>query len=249
MNKKPIRFWEIDAYRGIAIIMMILYHILFDINFLDLYQINLHLPAFRLFLYPIGTSFLLLVGISLTISYSKHNKTKTEKEVFIHVFKRGIKIFFYGLLITFITYLLLGEGYIVFGVLHCIGISILLSYPFLKNKKVIVNLATGVILIILGIILRFFVFDFNFLLWLGFIPRHFYTLDYFPLLPWFGVVLIGISLGKIFYKKNKRSFHINDYSEKSVIFLLSYLGRHSLLIYLFHQPIILFLLLMLKQYL
>ncbi len=239
MTATPTRFWEIDTYRGVAIILMIIYHVLFDLTYLNIYQINLHQFAFRLYLYPIGTSFLLLVGISLTLSYSRHQDDMVQSEQFKRIVFRGLKIFSFGMLITVTTWFLIGDGFIVFGVLHCIGLSIILSYPFLRYQRPVPIVILGLLIVILGIILRFFVFDFSYLLWLGFIPRSFYTLDYFPLFPWFGVILIGISLGKQFYKNRKRRFHINDYSHLPPVRFLSNLGKHSLLIYLLHQPIIL----------
>ena len=116
--------------------------------------------------------------------------------------QRGLKIFGLGLIITLATWIWPGEGFIVFGALHCIGISIILAYPFLRFRYQ--NLLLGIILISIGIILKNFTFDFYWLLWLGFTPSTFYTVDYFPLLPWLGVVLIGIFVGNIIYPNFKR---------------------------------------------
>jgi len=109
-NKQSNRFWEIDFLRGIAIIMMIIYHILFDLNFFDIYSINLHSSPFRLFLYPIGTTFLLLVGISLTLSYARSKEKISEKKLSMKFFLRGLEIFGFGLIITIITWFLVPES-------------------------------------------------------------------------------------------------------------------------------------------
>ena len=238
MNKtKNERFWEIDFLRGVAIIMMIFFHILFDLDFLDIVKIELHSGRYLLFLYSIGTTFLLLVGVSLSISYFRVVNVLSKREILLKFVKRGIMIFCLGLVITVFTWFFLGHGFIVFGVLHCIGLSIIFSVPFLKYK--FNNLVLGLILIFIGIFLRTMVFDFPFLLWAGFIPRGLYTIDYFPILPWFGVVLIGIFIGNIFYTDYKRSFHINDFYRFKFVKLFCFLGRHSLVIYFIHQPIIL----------
>ncbi|MCX6665379.1 MAG: heparan-alpha-glucosaminide N-acetyltransferase [Euryarchaeota archaeon] len=230
------RFWEVDLFRGIAISMMIIYHFLFDLNFIKNYQIPLHSLPFLLFLYPIGTLFLLLVGISLTISYNKAQNSLSQKQIFLKFIRRGLFIFGLGLLVTVVTWILLPRGFIVFGVLHCIGLSVILAYPFLRFKFSL--FIPGILFVILGIILRSIQFNFSWFLWLGFIPYHFYTLDYFPLLPWFGVVLIGIMLGNYLYPCGKRRSKINDYSKKLPVKGLCFLGRHSLIIYLVHQLIL-----------
>jgi len=235
-NKKTERLWEIDSLRGIAIIMMIIYHIIFDLNYFKIYATDLYSAPILFFLYPIGTMFLLLFGISLTISYSRVQKTLTEKQLHLKFLKRGLVVFSLGLIITLVTWIYLKEGFIVFGILHCIGVSIILAYPLIKYRYQ--NLIIGTILIVLGILLRTIRFDFNWLLWLGFIPSRFYTLDYFPLIPWFGVVLIGIFLGNTFYHDSKRKLKIKDISQNIAIRFMCFLGRHSLIIYLLHQLII-----------
>ncbi len=235
-NNKKERFWEIDFLRGIAIIMMIIYHILYSLNFFDIVKINLYSTPFRLFLYPIGTTFLLLVGISLTLSFFRSKHFLSKKELYLKFLKRGLMIFLLGLIITIFTWLFLERGFIIFGVLHCIGICIIISIPFLNLKYI--NLFLGIILVFIGIILRTMVFDFSYFLWLGFIPKGFYTIDYFPLLPWFGVVLIGIFFGNILYKNHKRAFRINDFSKNMFVNSICFLGKKSLVIYFVHQPII-----------
>jgi uncharacterized membrane protein len=94
------------------------------------------------------------------------------------------------------------------------------------------------LLIITGLCLQSFSFDFNWLLWLGFIPKNFFTFDYFPVLPWFGVSLVGIYLGSRLYKKGKRNFRISDFSRNIAVRVVSFLGRNSLTIYLLHQIVL-----------
>lgn len=237
--KKPTsnRYWEVDFLRGIAIIMMVIYHVLFDVTFLRLYYIDLSSTPVLLFLYPIGTMFLLLVGVSLTLSYSRAKETLTRRQLQKKFILRGLWVFGGGMLVTIGTWLYLKEGYVVFGVLHCIGVCIILAYPLIRFR--IRTLILGIIFVIIGIILQQTVtVDFPWLLWLGFIPNNFYTVDYFPLLPWFGVILIGIFIGNSLYQNNTRRFKIKNLSHFIVIRGVCFLGRHSLLIYLIHQPII-----------
>jgi len=154
--------------------------------------------------------------------------------LFAKYLKRGIKIFCWGLAITLVTWIFFRQEFIIFGVLHFIGLSIILAYPLLKYKWQ--NLALGAFFIAAGFYLKTLAFNFSWLMWLGFIPKYLYTLDYFPLLPWFGVVLTGLFFGNLFYKNNKRIFRIADWSKNYAARFFSFLGRHSLFIYLVHQP-------------
>ena len=229
------RFWEIDSLRGIGIILMIIFHMLFDLNYFSSAGFDLHSGIWFLLGRAAAVTFLFLVGLSLTLSYSR--ALKQGKAGFSKYLKRGIWIFFLGLIITLMTWLLLPQGTILFGVLHLIGISIILAYPFLRFRNL--SLLLGIILIILGVFLQTLTFDFPWLLWLGFRPLAFYTFDYLPLLPWFGVVLLGIFFGNLLYPDYKRRFRIRNLSSSPPLRVLAFLGRHSLIIYLLHQPILL----------
>lgn len=239
MLKNHHRYWEIDLLRGIAIIVMIIYHIAYDLYFLKIYNFDIHTIHFKITVYTFASLFLLLVGLSLTLSYNRNKTDLTKNQLIKKFVLRGIKIFFLGLIITFITFLYLAEGFVIFGVLHCIGLSIILSIPFIRFS--FLNLFFGAILIILGVFLRFMTFNFNWLLWLGFTPSGFYTVDYFPILPWFGVILIGIAVGNIFYPNYKRTFSLPDLSKLKIVRFLDFLGKNSLIIYFLHQPILIIL--------
>jgi uncharacterized membrane protein len=237
IKKSNNRFWEIDFLRGIAVIMMIIFHLLYDLNYFDIYKIDLFSGYFLIYLNFGATIFLLLVGISLSLSYSRSNKSLAKKELQSKYIFRGLKIFALGLVITLVSWLYLTEGFVIFGVLHCIGLSIILAYPFLRFRYL--NLALGSVLIFVGIVLKNFTFDFNWLIWLGFSPSQFYTIDYFPLLPWFGVVLIGIFLGNVLYPNFKRMFKLRELGQQKAVSMFCFLGRYSLIIYFIHQPILL----------
>jgi len=234
------RFWEVDFLRGTAIVMMIVFHFLYDLNYFAGLGFNVSFGFWRYFAYATAAIFIFLVGVSLTLSYSRAVKDKKEDNLFIKYLVRGLKIFSWGLIITVITFILLPEGFIVFGILHFIGVSVILAYPFIRH--VYRNLALGILFILLGLYLGKFNFDFYWLLWLGFKPEFFYTFDYFPLLPWFGVILAGIFFGNVLYRGHERKFNIPKIPDFIFIRILCFLGKHSLLIYLIHQPVLIALL-------
>ncbi len=232
------RFWEIDALRGIAIVMMIVFHLLFDLAYFGKSGVSVSSGFWLVFARITATIFIFLVGVSLTLSYSRAKKRGTLR--FRKYLFRGLQIFAWGLVITAVTMIFIGQGSIFFGILHFIGISIIVAYLFIRFR--LLNLVLGILLIIFGNWIKEFTFDFPWLMWLGLQPANLYSFDYFPMLPWFGVVLLGIFFGNTLYKDHKRRFKLKNMSKKPAISWLSYLGRKSLIIYLVHQPVLVLLL-------
>ncbi len=216
--------------------MMIIFHIFYDLNYFGVEKINLGIGFWLVFERIIVTTFILLVGISLTLSYSRIKKRKRGWKLFQKYLFRGLKIFSWGLIITLITWLFLKRGFIIFGVLHSIGVSIILAYPFLKSR--FLNLLLAIVFILVGMYIANFFVDTYWFIWLGLKPYYFYTVDYLPIFPWFGVVLFGLFLGNLLYPNGKRRLKISDFSRFSLVKLFCFLGRNSLLIYLIHQPIL-----------
>ena len=239
------RFWEVDLLRGIAILLMVFYHFAFELNYFGLVKIDVNSGIFLSLARLTVTLFLLLVGLSLYLSLSRAERLDRQDRFKRRLFRRSLRILALALGITVATYLLLGRGYIVFGALHLIGLSLLLAYPFLQMGWK--NFIFGSILIILGMYVPEISVEHYWLLWLGLAPPGFYSLDYVPLLPWFGVVLYGVVLGGLLYPGYRRRLSLLDnltISECTWVRLLCYLGRNSLAIYLAHQPLlILFLIL------
>lgn len=233
------RFWEIDSLRGLAIVMMVAFHFIFDLNYFGICNFNISSGFLWWFARITAFMFIFLVGVSLSLSYTRKtllSNYKAEKKLFLKYLKRGLKIFSYGLLITAATWIFIGNGFIIFGILQLIGVAIILEFPFIKRGYI--NLLLGVAFIASGIYLMSFRFDFYGLLWLGFTSNNFYTVDYFPLLPWLGVVSLGIFLGNTLYENYIRRFKLPDLSNYLPVRISGFLGKHSLFIYLIHQPII-----------
>ena len=236
--KKPDgRLWEIDVFRAVAVILMIFFHLLYDLHFFEVIQWKIWSGYSIRIASCIASIFFILVGMCLTISYSKSKQTLSENQIRIKFIKRGLKTFLLGMIITALFLIVIPERSIIFGVLHCIGVSIILSIPFLKYR--LPNIVLGIILVGLGLFLKGFTFDFAWLLPFGFMPHVYVTSDYFPLLPWFGVLLIGIAIGNLLYPEGQRRYKIADFSKNRVVSSFCFIGRHSLLIYFLHQPILL----------
>ncbi|MEM0475996.1 MAG: heparan-alpha-glucosaminide N-acetyltransferase, partial [Candidatus Norongarragalinales archaeon] len=172
-----------------------------------------------------AAAFVFIAGVSLWLAL----QSKTEGDIL----RRAAKIFCLGLAITIVTWLVIPRGFVVFGVLHCIGLSLAFAVPLVKLKSIRLALL-GLIVVVAGVVLNGLTFDFPWLLWLGFAPAGFATIDYFPLAPWFGVFLLGAAFAKSFYAARK------PIESKNVALQgLACLGRHSLAVYLLHQPALL----------
>jgi uncharacterized membrane protein len=238
---KAARYWEIDALRGVAILLMISYHLTWDLSYFGVVEHNVAAGFWGWYARSIGTTFIWIVGVSLVLSYARSGHTRGFWKYLI----RGIKILGWGMVITLVTYLVLGHGFVVFGILHLIGFSIVAAYPLLPYRRRYLSLLAGAAAIGLGIYLRGQVSVTPWLIWLG-IPQIGRAMaDYYPVLPWFGVALLGVSSGHLLYPGGLRRLALPDLSSVSVIRGLSFLGRHSLFIYLIHQPILLGILILL----
>ena len=225
MNK---RIWELDAFRGICILGMVIVHFIYDLT--DLYGI-IRWDAPTLFSFVQnwgGLLFLLLSGICATLG---------SRSV-----RRGIIVFACGMICTAVTvgmYLLnMADKYIIiyFGVLHCLGLCMILWAAFKKLPTWCMGLL-GVAMVILGFWFQTFRVEATWLFPLGLLNRGFASSDYFPLFPNLGYFLLGSVLGRILYK-NKQTLLPQVNTQTPILRFLGFCGRQSLLIYLLHQPIL-----------
>ena len=107
MARHADRFWEIDCLRGFAVLLMLLYHLLYDLDFFGIADIELRSGPLLYAGRGSAFVFILISGTALSISHSRAldneiNGNKTEN--FTRYLKRGIRLFFMGLLLTVITW-------------------------------------------------------------------------------------------------------------------------------------------------
>jgi uncharacterized membrane protein len=228
------RFWEVDAARGVAITMMIVYHSIYDLDTLGSYDIQSTSGHWGLFADVTAGLFLFLVGVSLAISRARTSMTGWR--LFGKYLTRGLRILAYGMVLT-LVFLALGMGVVAFGILHLIGVSIIFAYPFLGLR--FTNLVLGTLIFAAGqyIMAQDPCSQSFWLLPFGVVPEGVMMPDYRPLLPWFGVVLIGLFFGNVVYGDGRRSVVLKTEAPVLARPLLP-LGRNSLFVYLIHQPII-----------
>lgn len=219
------RIWELDALRGLALLGMIGIHLIYDL--VDLYWVwHWEQPAwYLLFKNNYGAIFLLISGISVTLGFRP--------------VRRGLQVFLCGFLCTAATVgmYLVGAAerdiIIYYGVLHCLGTCMML-WPLFRRGSDIVLAAVAGGMIALGLWLRTRGFSFPWLTVLGFCPYGFASSDFFPLFPNLGYFLLGALVGRRVYAE-KRSLLPR---ENPPLPVLRWCGRHSLTIYLLHQPIL-----------
>jgi uncharacterized membrane protein len=230
MERKSERFIEIDLLRGIAIALMVAFHLLWDLDYYGLSPLDKHIYWYST-ICPV--LFFSIVGISLMLS-ARH---KTKNQLIL----RGAIILAIGIIISEISKLIIPDRPVTFGVLHCIGLSMIIGAFFVNNKKTIQVYAASVFIALGWFMELWQVQSPNILqLAIGIHQANLWqsTVDYFPMFPWFGIVLMGMAVGNVLYKDGKRQFPFPDLSKYVPARFMSWVGKHSLAIYLAHQPII-----------
>ena len=227
----------LDEVRGIAYIAMILYHAYYDIVFVYGHDLPDAVDVVMRFIQPfIAGTFIFVAGISSV--YSSNN------------FRRGTTYFFFAMLLTFVTAVVMPSETIVFGVLHFLGIAAMI-YGCIGRITEMIPGIVGVILFsllfaatfnlprgyvgfegILSFPLPEELYGHYWLFPLGFASADFASADYFPLIPYLFLFLAGSSLGVIFKAgRASKGFYMTRFKG------LAFLGRHGLWIYMLHQPL------------
>ena len=255
------RVWEIDFLRGVVFIIVFLYHACWDIsmipqlfsNYYDLANDSFRsvvdladkiftMPGHSLGVVIVAGTFLFLTGVCCT--FSRNNAL------------RGAKIFCWGMVITIATVVLsvvgqMNDMLIVFGILHCIGLTVLLYglWEIVERKlnfktPAWVYLILGLAFIGLGTYLehwypgyRGFSFQqMNLKNILGNIIGTSYSYgDSFPLFPNAGTILLGIGIGKLVYGGKRGKISICPALDGPWFAPVKFIGRHSLVLYLGEQ--------------
>lgn len=182
------------------------------------------------------------MGLSLALVGARLG---TRAGLWRYALQRGATIFGLGMLITLATFLALGEQYVRFGILHLLGAMLVIAAPFVflpAWRTCIV----GLLMVALGVLIAGQHIPGPWLLWLGIPPAEIEMADYYPLLPWGGPAVLGVAFGRWAYSDGLRRFGLPDLASAPLVRGLRLLGRHSLPIYLAHQPILLALLFALR---
>jgi uncharacterized membrane protein len=217
----------LDALRGLAVVAMVAYHFAFDLAWFRLIDANFYRDAFWLHSRTaILSSFLLVAGASLVLA---QRDPAGRSRFWRHV----VRIAACALAVTAASYVVFPRSFIWFGVLHAIALSLVLVRPLAMRPWLC--LALGVAVIAAGNLWTSPAFDTRALGWIGFATRKPVTEDYVPLFPWTGVMLVGIAAGHALVADRFRIIAPLARLPAAV----GLLGRHSLLVYMVHQPVLL----------
>lgn len=236
--KAKIRYTVLDVLRGVAIVAMILYHTLWDLVFVFGVSIPLfHSESAHIFQLAIRWAFILISGFSFSLGRKR--------------FKRAITVLGASAGITLVTWIFMPDEIIIWGVLSLLGLSMLLTIPLdrlFRKLNPFVGFFLSLLLLLftygtsygfwgIGGIQLFnlpeFLYANNFTAIFGFCPIGFYSSDYVPILPWIFVFWMGYFLYFIFEKYGLLRY-LSAFSVKP----LELLGRHALIVYLAHQPVV-----------
>ncbi len=221
----------VDCARGLALIGMAVYHLCWDLaDFRLAPPVLPFTPPMRLLSHSVASVFLALVGVSLALAH--------RNGLDLRAFLRRLAIIGAAAALVTVASLVFapGEG-IFFGILHCIAVASLLAAPFVAAPAW-VSLAVGLTAIVAPALVHSRLFDPPWLLWLGVGEALPNTVDWRPLLPWAGVVFIGLGVGRAPGVLVRLTSPKRWRAAAGPWRALSFAGRHSLPIYLVHQPIL-----------
>lgn len=237
MKTKSERYSLLDAARGFALLNMLVFHFVYDILIIyGVYPKWNHSLSFLIWERFICVSFIVISGVS--VNFSKN------------AYKRGIIVNLLGFLVTAVTVIFMPSQAIWFGVLNLIGCGMLVCRA-MKTTFDRINPIAGAVTSLalyavaygvpegyLGLFslkilsLPEWLYGFKYAAFLGFPSSDFRSADYFPLIPWLFLFILGYFLWKIIEKLGKQDWF------RLKIPALDFMGRYSLWFYVAHQPLL-----------
>jgi len=211
----------VDAVRGLAIVLMVIFHFCFDLRYFGCVDWNIpNGPNWRPFRYVILTLFISTVGVSLFLAHGKVIRWK-------HFAKRFVWLLAAALCISIMSLYVFPNSWIYFGILHFIALASVIGLIFLRVP--IIACLIGVSILVgywVGVLPSYWPFHYI----STFLPAN--TEDYVPLFPWLGVALLAIGVAGLVPIAKV------DVPPVKPATWLAFLGRHGLIIYVVHQPIL-----------
>lgn len=225
-----MRYPEVDLTRLLAMLLMAIYHLSFDLAYFYGWPIPLDTTPWRALQQTTLILFLLVSGISAVLLRQK--LVHSGRSVAQGFAQRGLIILVWALAITLATRITAGDAFIRFGVLHSIAVTTVILPLVLPLQEW--NALIGIAIIALGWWMGGWTMGTSLLIPFGIMPPAFATLDYVPLIPWSGVILLGSAIGSLLYVRGWRSkqWHAPRWMQT-----LSVPGRYALAFYLMHQPV------------
>lgn len=226
------RLWQLEFVRGIAVVIMIFYHFMWDLAAVGLYPNDVTVGGWRLFQQTWATVFVLLVGVSVAFAGERRQGARRNAAWY----RRGGQLLAFALAISVVTRFVLGDAFILFGILHLVGTATLLAPLMWRGRKIAPFV--GAVVVWLGTIFTQTTVDTWWFIPLGLYPDDYPAVDYFPLVPWLGVVMLGLGAGRLLLLRLPERAPAGTQAPRLLQPIVT-LGRHSLLIYVIHQPILL----------
>lgn len=236
------RYWELDAARGVAILMMVAFHLVYDLVMFGFISGQPFEGRWRPASSVIVVQFVTYAGVALALVHQRGRRTRSAREMRARHVSRGLKLIGWGLVITAVTWVYFGQPVVVFGILQLMGTATIVAGLFLDWGYW--ALVPGLIALLVGVYLTTIVPTNPALAWLGVGNPPAAQVDFFPFLPWLGVMILGTVAGRYLYPGGEPRFRLPDWSRRPLLRPLIWLGAHSLPVYLGHQPILIGLLLL-----
>jgi uncharacterized membrane protein len=227
---QPHRYDRLDALRGFAMVWMALFHFSFDLNVYRLLSPPQNFyadPFWTLQRTAIVSLFLLSAGLSQALVHEAGQSAR-------RFWRRWGQIAVCALLVSAGSWFMFPRSWISFGVLHGMAVMLILARVLARLGPAWQALL-GVVALLLPRFVQSPVFDNRWLNWTGLVTRKPVTEDYVPVLPWLGVMLIGLALGQwlLAHRRGVMSGPL-----PRVFKPLALLGRWPLSFYMVHQPVL-----------